>query len=695
MLLIRQSREKGEDLVEGITRSRDSLKFFYTACESQSIKLAGIALNILQKLITSRAICQPHENVPKIVDFCGNFVHAGTDLQLKILQTLLLLFTDFPFEMQTTSVAKAFEMSFQLANQNNPIIKNTAGATLKQLAGLLFEKVVKEGETSFDGHLAGERRAIAVSTSIETVLVTLRPAAKDAYLVFHDFCALVRHDPPYWLAIEGISKMLGLDLMESVLSTNPSVFIQFPEFLNLMKDKVCPIALYFTDKTSFAPSMRTSRLVWVLVRDFHLVLPMECEIFMSMLIKLLEAENLLWQRALAAEVSKLICVEETVFYSLFTHFDMEIDAPKIVSNMIRGMAQYMKNTVIEKKKHHKVDASQKMTDLSASTFVLTESLSLKVPCLEQFDKVDQPPSLSELYPPWLILQSVFCVGDQLLAQLAVLFFQKAGTKTLRNINLEHHEKKEDIRMFLRIVDCLWASILIILSEAFILGVDENVLRDLFKAYLTWARVCGILEMTAARDAILMEICHLGIRGTETDKPGGDKGNVMLTRTNLLALRCLLNAASVLSEVLDSIWTPILETLLVVDRLSESFSGHRKQSTQLMIVSSRDQLASENEILLFRQSLNKLFENVQFFDNQAFFHFLKALCNMTLEDADINPEAIPIHGKKKVAKVSWISEPFLGGFVKCFHALNIGPNVHTFRYESPKGLLLIKFGSLAL
>jgi hypothetical protein len=639
------------DLVESITRSRDSLKFFYKACESQSIKLAGIALSILQKLITHRAICQAHENVPKIVDVCGNFVNAGTDMQLKVLQTLPLLFADFSLEMQAASVAKAFEMSFQLANQNNPTIKNTAGATLKQLASLIFEKVAKEEEAPSDDHSTGERRMSAVSTSIETVLVTLRPAAKDAYLIFHDFCALVRHDPPYWLAIGGISKMLGLDLMESVLSTNPSVFIQLPEFLNLMKDKVCPVALYFTDKTSFAHSMRTSRLVWILIRDFHLVLPMECEIFMSMLAKLFDAENLLWQKALAAEVSKLICIEETIFYSLFTHFDMRNDAPNIVTNMVRGMAHYIKRTIVEKRKYHKADTNQKVADLPASTFVLTESLSLKIPCLEQFDKVDQPPSLSELYPSWLILQSVFCMGDQLLAQLATLFFQKTGTKSLRNINLEHHERKEDIQMFLKIVEYLWAPILTILSEALILGVDENVLRDIFKAYLTWARVCGILELTVARDAILMELCRLGMRGTEIEKLDGDKSNVILTRTNLLALRCLLNAASVLSEVLDSTWTPILETLLLVDRLSETFSGHRKQPTQLVIVSNRDQLASENEVLLFRQSLNKLFENVQFFDNQAFFYFLKALCDTTLEDAEISLEATPIHGKKKVVKVS--------------------------------------------
>lgn len=46
-------------------------------------------------------------------------------------------------------------------------------------------------------------------------------------LVFQDLCLLINAEAPYWLiGIQEMTRTLGLELLESVLSSYPSVFIK-------------------------------------------------------------------------------------------------------------------------------------------------------------------------------------------------------------------------------------------------------------------------------------------------------------------------------------------------------------------------------------------------------------------------------------------------------------------------------------
>jgi hypothetical protein len=626
------------------------LDFFFLSCDTQSTKLLGIALGILQKYTTNHALCKDYENVPKLVNCCGKLIYSNIETQLKILQTLLLLFIHYPMVIRGKSMAKLFQISFELANMNDLTIKNTADATLKQLINLLFERVEEEMKLSGKNDM-GEAKKDTFPSAGERESISLQPVARDAYLIFQDLCALVRNDPPHWIAIEGISKILGLDLMETVLGAHVALFVDVPEFLNLMKDKVCSLVLYFTDKSSFPHSMRMCRLVLILIRDFHLTLPMECEIFMSMLIKLLDMEHILWQRALAVEMLRLIITDEAVFYSLFAHFDMQPDAPNIMANMVHGMANHMQKAIIERYKQYGVAMNQTTPDHSVYITNFSDAVFLKSSCLEQFDKINQPPSIPDIYPLWLILQCVFYLGDNILAQLAPIFSQKSSTKTLKDLDLEQHEKREDIKILLKMMEAIWVPVLKILEESFRFVRDENVLVYVFKSYFVWLRASDILELKTTRNSILTQLCHLSVSESELDKLDNEKGGVVsLTKTNLLALRYLLSAASVLSETLEESWIPVLGTLQLADRLAEQFINTRKQASELVLIPGKDLIANEHEVLSFRQSLNKLFDNAQFLSHQGFFHFIHGLCIIISEKNMAIVETVLVSSKAKITKV---------------------------------------------
>jgi hypothetical protein len=62
-------------------------------CATKNAKVVGMALGSLQRLIALRAV--PASAVPTIVTTMAECASGGVDIQLRILQTLLSLVTNF------------------------------------------------------------------------------------------------------------------------------------------------------------------------------------------------------------------------------------------------------------------------------------------------------------------------------------------------------------------------------------------------------------------------------------------------------------------------------------------------------------------------------------------------------------------------------------------------------------------------
>jgi hypothetical protein len=63
-------------------------------CGTKNAKVVAISLGSLQRLIALRAV--PQRVVPLIIRTMNAAVSQGVDIQLRILQTLLSLITNFP-----------------------------------------------------------------------------------------------------------------------------------------------------------------------------------------------------------------------------------------------------------------------------------------------------------------------------------------------------------------------------------------------------------------------------------------------------------------------------------------------------------------------------------------------------------------------------------------------------------------------
>lgn len=122
-------------------------------------------------------------------------------------------------------------MCFRLHFTKNSTVINTAGATVRQLVSLVFERVLTEDEqlsnTETKTQTPRPVNLEELKTPTGVAPKGLPPCAADAYLLFQDLVQLVNADQPYWLlGMTEMTRTFGLELLESVLTNFSQVFFK-------------------------------------------------------------------------------------------------------------------------------------------------------------------------------------------------------------------------------------------------------------------------------------------------------------------------------------------------------------------------------------------------------------------------------------------------------------------------------------
>lgn len=90
------------------------------------------------------------------------------------------------------------------------IISNTAAATIRQFVTHMFECIEK-----VEGHDENSKDAKELS-----------PIAADGYYLFQDLCLLANNDSAQFLEVESFDRVLGLELIESILTSHRLIFFK-------------------------------------------------------------------------------------------------------------------------------------------------------------------------------------------------------------------------------------------------------------------------------------------------------------------------------------------------------------------------------------------------------------------------------------------------------------------------------------
>lgn len=361
-------------------------------CESKDLKVIKYCLGLMQRLITQQVVDQ--KGARYITDTLWMLMENGTE-EVKVLQTVTLLLTTNSV-VHGETLAKALVLCFRLHFTKDSTTINTAGATVRQLVSLVFERVVVEqcdggdGQQRSPGSEAVNLEELKLATGVAPK--ALKPCAADAFLLFQDLVQLVNAEQPYWLlGMTEMTRTFGLELLETVLSQFSSVFHRNAEFSFLLKERVCALVIklfspnikYRTmgggssasgtsansqgvagsgggggggnsgaaasqqyDKPYFPISMRLLRVVSILVQKYHSILITECEIFLSLIVKFLDHEKPEWQRELALEVLHKMAVQPELLVSFCRCYDLKDHATNIFQDIINSLGTYVQSLFV-------------------------------------------------------------------------------------------------------------------------------------------------------------------------------------------------------------------------------------------------------------------------------------------------------------------------------------------------------------
>lgn len=107
------------------------LRAVLAAIVAKASKVSLPALTLLQRLLSNAVV--PSQSIPVVVSALRIQAEQGEDnVALKILQTVLLVFGPTAV-IPDDVVAQALAIGFRLLSSRNPIVNNTASATIRQV----------------------------------------------------------------------------------------------------------------------------------------------------------------------------------------------------------------------------------------------------------------------------------------------------------------------------------------------------------------------------------------------------------------------------------------------------------------------------------------------------------------------------------------------------------------------------------
>ncbi|XP_039663698.1 protein MON2 homolog isoform X3 [Perca fluviatilis] len=537
--------------------SSEVVQPFLMGCGTKEPKITQLCLAAIQRLMSHEVVSEAAAG--NIINMLWQLMENGLE-ELKLLQTVLVLLTTNTV-VHDEVLSKAIVLCFRLHFTKDNITNNTAAATVRQVVTVVFERMVAEDER-FKG-IVEQPPSVQGNTNRRSVS-TLRPSAKDAYMLFQDLCQLVNADAPYWLVgMTEMTRTFGLELLESVLNDFPGVFLQHQEFSFLLKERVCPLVIKLfspnikfrqgsssaaspapVEKPYFPICMRLLRVVSVLIKHFYSLLVTECEIFLSLLVKFLDGEKPQWLRAVAVESVHRLCVQPHLLRSFCQSYDMKQHSTKVFRDIVNALGSFIQSLFIVPNAGNPAvvgapaggsgSGAQGAAQggpgtggvsgilISQAAFeyrgtwipLMTVSVqgSAKATYLEMLDKVE-PPSIPEGYAMSVafsaLLDLVRGITSMIERELAV---EEEAAAEFRETHPDQGWQPQPGAHLVweEMVSACWCGLLAALSLLLDASTDETATENILKAELTMASLCGRLGLVTPRDAFITAICKASL-----------------------------------------------------------------------------------------------------------------------------------------------------------------------------------------
>uniref|UniRef100_A0A8C7PNB4 Protein MON2 homolog n=1 Tax=Oncorhynchus mykiss TaxID=8022 RepID=A0A8C7PNB4_ONCMY len=654
--------------------SSEVVQPFLMGCGTKEPKITQLCLAAIQRLMSHEVVSEAAAG--NIINMLWQLMENGLE-ELKLLQTVLVLLTTNTV-VHDQVLSKAIVLCFRLHFTKDNITNNTAAATVRQVVTVVFERMVAEDDRFKD--IVDQPPPVQGNTNRRSVS-TLRPSAKDAYMLFQDLCQLVNADAPYWLVgMTEMTRTFGLELLESVLNDFPGVFLQHQEFSFLLKERVCPLVIKLfspnikfrqgnssaaspapVEKPYFPICMRLLRVVSVLIKHFYSLLVTECEIFLSLLVKFLDGEKPQWLRAVAVESVHRLCVQPHLLRSFCLSYDMKQHSTKVFRDIVNALGSFIQSLFIVLNTGNPAATNTSTGFCSNPTLtggslttqaafeyrgtwipLMTVSVqgSAKATYLEMLDKVE-PPSIPEGYAMSVafsalldLVRGITSMIERALAKEE----EEAAVRREANPDQNTHVSLSGAHLvWEEMVSACWCGLLAALSLLLDASTDETATESILKAELTVAALCGRLGLVTPRDAFITAICkaslppHYALTVLSSNTANLNKAK------NIQCMRTLLNLAHCHGVVLGTSWQLVLATLqhlVWILGLKPGVGGALKPGRAVEGPSTVLTTAVMTDLPVISNILSRLFESSQYLDDVSLHHLINALCSLSLEAVEM-------------------------------------------------------------
>ncbi|KAG7085465.1 hypothetical protein E1B28_003026 [Marasmius oreades] len=550
-------------------QSDDLLKPVFMGFATKNAKVVAISLGSLQRLIALKAV--PQSAVPIIIKTMNDSMSQGVDIQLKILQTLLSLITNFP-KVHGALLGDALLLCFKLQESKIAVVSSTAAATLRQFVMFVVDKMVDEvrGDDI-------EPDAFSDITLPDGSSKTLGPSSRDAYSVFEDLCLLANSEKPNFLKLESLHKTFALELIESVLTNYHALFIKHEELILLLRHHLCPLLLKaLSDRAVFPLTLRCTRVAFLLLKQFSDDLETETEVFLMLLIRIIaddadgsqgehgyssQSSRPPWVRVLAMEIMRGLCGDAELIRNVWDRYDSQTSGgSKVFTSLVRaltrlitekpsllgvgsqmfgvGVPQDATGNISPSNSSYGLDvggvagmvataASATVSNvvgmISSGAGLSLQGSAMKLQCIDQLDKADSP-AIPESYIYLLALQCLVSLCEGLAAFSAPLYTsivvqrpRAAGDAPIRappalDINSlpDDDPQTKQLRIVRDIIDNGWPALLAALSFIISTNLSDDLFVDVLASYQAMTNVSGMLGLTTPRDAFFTSLSKFSV-----------------------------------------------------------------------------------------------------------------------------------------------------------------------------------------
>lgn len=444
-----------------------------------------------------------------------------------------------------------------LQTSKTTAVSSTAAATFQQVLSALFDELLKE-----------DRKALEIATSAEAPglkgPIQIRPVAHDAVRVLADLCLLASSGKPTSIRLSALPEASCLELIEAILANYASLIGTHTELAFVVKTILLPYLLVtFRDKRVFPVAVRVSRLMYMIVRSHHQLLPLQCAEVLECFNYVLDQSDAQapWKRVVCLEIYRGLFMEPHLVLALHALCGQGPDKKPVIRNCTASFVRLAseKPALIGLSQQSTVpignyfqremgsDASAEAASSSTSAEgtagvsssavpgISNQYSAVRAPFIDQLDKLDAP-SMPETYIYSLVLLCLNNLADSLAKFILPLTVQKSSkgarkskkaaegdegeefkdsettikrTPSLKKRNvpvnplsLRDHVAYNEIKTAAALIDQCWPAILASCSTFFYAALDSDHYRALVRSFQKYAQVAGLLRMFTPRDAFL-------------------------------------------------------------------------------------------------------------------------------------------------------------------------------------------------